>query len=307
MTVSQIECFIEVVQAGSFSKAATYLFMTQQGMSNQIKALETELGFPVFVRLNRGVELTAEGKILYEYWKGAYSQLKIGIDKAKDEYAGGRKNIHIGIQDVGVCSEDIMAGFLEYEKQYDDLRIQFEIMSPRQMLKQFEDDTLDMAVLYASEFANVKHLNSLALHDGFLKVSVFYSAQNPLASKPNLTLADFMDQPFGVLASEISLDFRKRHLELFEQYGLKFTGRIIEYSARRHLQLGLISGQCFTVVYNTMFEDSRDKLLALELSDADALSKNATISIFWKNPHMEIKTRSLCDILRGKLTSVSQV
>ncbi|MBR3004288.1 MAG: LysR family transcriptional regulator, partial [Lachnospiraceae bacterium] len=55
MTLSQIECFIEIARTGSFSKAAGNLFMTQQGASNQIRSLEKELGFPVFVRKNKGV------------------------------------------------------------------------------------------------------------------------------------------------------------------------------------------------------------------------------------------------------------
>lgn len=304
MTLSQTECFIEVVKAGSFSKAAANLFMTQQGVSNQIKALETELGFPVFKRLNRGVELTDEGKILFEYWEDAYNRLKIGIDKAKDEHSSSGRVVNIGMQDMGNCSEDIMSGFMEYGTMFPELTINFEVLSPREILEQLESGKLDMAVLYSSEFSAVKGINCLELHDKDLKVSVFYSKKNALAGKKKLKLKDFMGQPLGCLAPEISLDFKKKHLNLFSHLGLDFKGELQEYGSRRDLELGLIADRCFTVVYETMFIDSNKNLLSFELKD-DEIFGSAKISLFWKNPKTEIKARTISNILREKLSRLS--
>ena len=47
---------------GSISKAGTNLFISQQTVSRQIKALETELDMPLFERMNRGVRLTPQGE-----------------------------------------------------------------------------------------------------------------------------------------------------------------------------------------------------------------------------------------------------
>ena len=272
-----------------------------QGMSNQIRALEKELGFPVFIRLNRGVELTAEGRILFEYWEDAYNRLRTGIDKAKDEFAGGSRNVFIGIQDIGTASEDVMAGFIEFEKLHEDLRIDFEIISPRQMLDLFDKGQLDMAVLYDSEFSNIKNLNRLALHDIPFKIRLYYSRKHPLAGKKNLSIADFLNQSIGVLSPDISLDFRKSQMDLFESNGMHFTGKVKEYATRRHLELGLLSGKCFTVVYESMFSENRHELLSLELDDSNPPLRSSFISLFWKDPGMEIKARALSNILREKL------
>lgn len=46
----------------SFSKAADELNVTPAALSFQIKSLEEHLGQPLFIRLNRAVELTPAGK-----------------------------------------------------------------------------------------------------------------------------------------------------------------------------------------------------------------------------------------------------
>jgi LysR family glycine cleavage system transcriptional activator len=49
----------------SFTQAAAEMFVTQSAISRQIKALEEELGVALFIRLNRALELTEEGQVLY--------------------------------------------------------------------------------------------------------------------------------------------------------------------------------------------------------------------------------------------------
>ncbi|MCD8148137.1 MAG: LysR family transcriptional regulator, partial [Clostridiales bacterium] len=123
MTINQIACFVEAAKAGNISKAAEYLFITQQAASSQIKALEKELGFRVLQRENRGVSLTEEGKILFEDWKDIQERYRISVDRARDYHNKRSKNIRIGLEDMGKCSEDIMRGFVEYERKYSDLHI----------------------------------------------------------------------------------------------------------------------------------------------------------------------------------------
>ena len=53
----QIRYFQSVVRLKSFSKAAEENFISQSAVSQQIQALERELGFPLFERRNRSFEL----------------------------------------------------------------------------------------------------------------------------------------------------------------------------------------------------------------------------------------------------------
>lgn len=63
----------------SFSLAATELNMTQSAISHQIKALETQLGQPLFRRVNRGVELTDAGRDLRATAAAMLETLRLGV------------------------------------------------------------------------------------------------------------------------------------------------------------------------------------------------------------------------------------
>ena len=63
-SLTALRAFEAAARHMSFAKAAAELFVTPAALSYQIKALETELGQPLFVRLNRAVELTAAGRAL---------------------------------------------------------------------------------------------------------------------------------------------------------------------------------------------------------------------------------------------------
>lgn len=67
MELSQLRTFRAVAEALSFTRAAQKLNMTQSAVSHQIKALEHELGEPLFIRAKRGVHLTDSGQLALAY------------------------------------------------------------------------------------------------------------------------------------------------------------------------------------------------------------------------------------------------
>lgn len=62
MSLRQMEYFVTVVEADSFTRAAELLHVTQPALSHQIKALERHVGGPLLERLPRGVRLTPMGR-----------------------------------------------------------------------------------------------------------------------------------------------------------------------------------------------------------------------------------------------------
>ncbi|MDQ1559726.1 MAG: LysR family transcriptional regulator, low CO2-responsive transcriptional regulator [Pyrinomonadaceae bacterium] len=67
MEMSQLRAFRVVAETLNFTRAAERLNLTQAAVSHQIKALETELGEPLFIRLKRGVKLSQAGEAALEY------------------------------------------------------------------------------------------------------------------------------------------------------------------------------------------------------------------------------------------------
>jgi DNA-binding transcriptional LysR family regulator len=62
MNLRQLQYCVTVADTASFTKAAQQLHVSQPGLSQQIRALEAELGGPLIERLTQGIRLTAAGK-----------------------------------------------------------------------------------------------------------------------------------------------------------------------------------------------------------------------------------------------------
>ena len=67
MDLKQVQYFVVSVDCGSFKRAAQLLYTTQPHVSKTVKALEDELGCPLFDRNVKGVRTTETGKNIYHY------------------------------------------------------------------------------------------------------------------------------------------------------------------------------------------------------------------------------------------------
>ena len=76
--LSQYRIFFEVAKAGSISKAAKLLYISQPAISKSILRLEESLELHLFARSSKGVSLTPEGKIFYEYLQEAFAAIEAG-------------------------------------------------------------------------------------------------------------------------------------------------------------------------------------------------------------------------------------
>ena len=67
--IKVIEAFLTLYEARSFSRASRSLFITQQGLSRQIRALEGEVGQTLFDRSRMGAQPTEAAHRLYPYYR----------------------------------------------------------------------------------------------------------------------------------------------------------------------------------------------------------------------------------------------
>lgn len=80
----------------SFSKAAKELYMTQPAVSQSIMQLEKELDIRLFTRTPKGVILTNEGEILFEYVTSAISLIEAGEKRCQIQKSYDRRSKNRG-------------------------------------------------------------------------------------------------------------------------------------------------------------------------------------------------------------------
>lgn len=83
----QLEAFLAVAEAGNFSRAAEQIGMTQPGISQAIREVETLLDLRLFDRTTRRVELTAAGEAFRSGAQNAIAALDKALAEAQDRNA----------------------------------------------------------------------------------------------------------------------------------------------------------------------------------------------------------------------------
>ena len=81
---NQLTMFHTIAEEGSISNAARKLEIAPPSVSQALKALEEQLGLPLFTRTTRRIELTEAGQLLYERTAGAMAELNIAVESVRD-------------------------------------------------------------------------------------------------------------------------------------------------------------------------------------------------------------------------------
>ncbi|MPZ45281.1 MAG: LysR family transcriptional regulator [Betaproteobacteria bacterium] len=91
MDFKQLQYFVAVAEAGSFTKAALRLAVDQPALSKQVRRLEIELRQALFRRNGRGIALTEGGKVLLAHARGILNQVeqtREALDATRDGALG---------------------------------------------------------------------------------------------------------------------------------------------------------------------------------------------------------------------------
>lgn len=91
MELYQLTSFVTIAHTGNMTRAATAMHISLSALSSQIAALEEEMGFPLFTRKPRGMELNGKGEALLEYAARALhaaDEVKRQALRMRDEYVG---------------------------------------------------------------------------------------------------------------------------------------------------------------------------------------------------------------------------
>ncbi|MBU3806312.1 MAG: LysR family transcriptional regulator [Candidatus Fournierella pullistercoris] len=203
MTFAQLTYVVEVAQAGTISKAAERLFLSQPSLTAAIKDLEQEFGISIFKRTNKGVLLTPEGEEFLSYARQILSQTRLLEERYSSELTQ-RHQFCVSTQHYSFAVDAFVELLTAYGGEEYDFRIRetqtYEIIEDVAKLKS------EVGILYLNDFNETvlrKAFREHNLHFSPLfiaKPHVFVGIDNPLARKKSVTLQDL--QPFPRLSYE---------------------------------------------------------------------------------------------------------
>jgi LysR family hydrogen peroxide-inducible transcriptional activator len=145
MEIHQLRYFCAVVRAGSFTRAAEQMGITQPSLSQQIQALEKQIGTPLFERLGRSVRLTAYGEALRQPAMEILQQVAEAESSLANLQGGVRGRLRVGVIPT-VMPYLVAPQVTEFLKRFPDLDLQLvEDVTPA-LVESLQAGDLDIAV-----------------------------------------------------------------------------------------------------------------------------------------------------------------
>ena len=243
--------FKEVAETGNISLAAKNLYISQSAVSQSVKQLETALQARLFARSPRGVSLTWEGQMLYQYVRSALGLLATGEDKLSQAQQLLLGTLTIGASDT--VTSFFLTPFLEtFHRQHPGIRLKIVSGRSAKVLSMLRSGAVDIAFASSPSEPGLSTWSCFATHSVFVAGSGYdcdfdhvYTRQE-IADFPLILLERkassrvFLEQYFlqsGItLTPEIELSSRGLLVSL-ARIGLGVAGVTLEF-----VQDALLSG-----------------------------------------------------------------
>lgn len=145
-TLSSYRIFNAVAEAGNLSKAAKQLFISQPAISKAVSKLEQSLSVKLFTRNSRGVKLTEEGALLYEYTCSAFESLRRGEESLRKIHSLGMGHIKIGVSTT-LCKHLLLPHLQNFMEAYPHIKLSIECRSTKETLALLDEGKLDVGLI----------------------------------------------------------------------------------------------------------------------------------------------------------------
>lgn len=204
--IRHLQLIQAISEAGSMTKASARLFLTQPSLSHQLKEIESRLGVNLFLRVNKKMVLTEEGKKLME----AAHDILPRVLKVENDIKGHRgkvKRLRLTTQ-CYTCYHWLPAIMKKFQAQFPAIEIDIVTEAMNDPLDYILKGEVDLAV--TNQLASRAGIKFEKLFDD--EQVALVPSKHPLASKVFLSPSDFEDESIIIYKEDIKKDYFAQHV-----------------------------------------------------------------------------------------------
>ena len=284
----QLSALVAVGEELHFGRAAERLEMQQSALSQLVRRLEEQVGFPLFDRSSHHVRLTVEGERMLVVARDALAALGRVDDVAVEIAAGASGTLRLGTTE-GV--RDQLHLILErFRERHPDVEVRLLTLRMTEKVRGLLDGELDAALVRAA--AEIEGLDVLELWRERL-VAVL-SRRHPLAAREQLSVAELAPYP-------IIMNPRERNPWAADQVEGMFAAAGAElvlgpaYESLRGAVALIAGSQAWMVVRGSVAAQERSALLvSVPLTDPTAVGR---VSLAWRSLDTGPVARALVSVV----------
>lgn len=161
--------FYVVAKRGNITKAAEELFISQPAVTQAIHSLENQIGATLFIRAKKGVTLTEEAKVLFQFVESGLNYIKNGENKFKE-----LMNIESGTLKIGASTtvtQHVLLKYLDiFQDRFPNVSISITNDLTQNLVKLLREGSVDLLILNlpTKEAKDIEIVPFIEVHDTFM-------------------------------------------------------------------------------------------------------------------------------------------
>lgn len=227
--------FIAVAEELHFGRAAERLHIAQPPLSQQIRQLENELGFQLFYRTKRSVQLTEAGQVFLAESRKLFKQLDQAIEAGRQVSRGERGLLVIGF--VSSAAYNMLPIILRsFRTQVPEVRLELHEMATNEQLQWLQEGRIDIGFLRPP--VEDKTLSLLTILQEPMVVAL--PETHPLADQSHLALSSLANEGFILFPRPQAPRAYDQIISLCQQAG--FSPNIVQEAMQMQTIVSLVAG-----------------------------------------------------------------
>ncbi|MGO2082329.1 LysR family transcriptional regulator [Vagococcus sp.] len=198
MNSDKLKYFIDIVEEGSFTKAAAVNFVSQTTVSQHVASLEKEYEVKLINRNKKPVELTEAGKIFYLEAKKVmvqYLKLEQQMTALKQEKTSVKISYH------SIVELNSLVRVIQNISEMEHIEIELEKRAINTLADSLKQGLTDLAIGIDSEFADHPEIKTIELAEG--KYAVMVGENHPLYHSDYVEIKEIYQYPLVMLSPRV--------------------------------------------------------------------------------------------------------
>lgn len=272
MELRQLRSFVTVAEQANFTRAAALLHVAQPSLSQQIRALERELGVPLFERTSRTVRLTAAGESLLPHARRALAAVEDAQHDLAEQSAAPAGPVRLGTTPT-VAIHLLPAWLAGFLRRFPAIEVRLHEGGALALEGDLVNGAIDLAVV------------TLATHHSSLEAQVILEEDlllgvapgHPFAGRESVALEEAVGEPFVLYREGYGL--RESVLSACDQAG--FRPRVVLDGGETETVLRLCAaGLGVTLVPRLALDGSPDRPIGIPVRSP---TPRRTLALAWRD------------------------
>jgi len=236
MELRHLRYFLAVARELNFTRAARRLNIAQPPLTQQIKALESELGVMLFDRSAYRIKLTEAGRALMTEAERILGDVRNAVLITKRAARGAKGQVRVGFTESASFNPLVMTTFRAFRSVHADVDLSLEEHQSTELALALREGRIDVAFLRPP----LQSDNGLTLHilqDEEMVVAV--PREHRLARRKGVALAELVDEPFILYPRAVRPGLADAVVAACEATG--FTPHVEQYAPQMSSTINLVA------------------------------------------------------------------